>query len=208
MSDKGVLVVISGFSGAGKGTVVKRLMESGHYSLSISATTRAPRPGEQDGREYFFLSRQEFQQRIQEGRFLEWAEFSGNLYGTPKDYVLEQMEQGRDVILEIEAQGALQVKEQYADAGLIFLAAPTMTKLKERLTGRGTESAEQVERRLRQAVREIEQMHRYDFIVVNDVLESCVTRVQGIIDLLHDRSCQKEELIESLREEAGQLGLS
>ena len=206
MSDKGVLVVISGFSGAGKGTVVKRLMESGHYSLSISATTRAPRPGEQDGREYFFLSRQEFEQRIQEGRFLEWAEFSGNLYGTPKDYVLEQMEQGRDVILEIEAQGALQVKEQYADAGLIFLAAPTMTKLKERLTGRGTESAEQVERRLRQAVREIEQMHRYDFIVVNDVLESCVTRVQGIIDLLHDRSCQKEELIESLREEAGQLG--
>lgn len=166
MSDKGVLVVISGFSGAGKGTVVKRLMESGHYSLSISATTRAPRPGEQDGREYFFLSRQEFEQRIQEGRFLEWAEFSGNLYGTPKDYVLEQMEQGRDVILEIEAQGALQVKEQYADAGLIFLAAPTMTKLKERLTGRGTESAEQVERRLRQAVREIEQMHRYDFIVV------------------------------------------
>lgn len=208
MSDKGVLVVISGFSGAGKGTVVKRLMESGHYSLSISATTRAPRPGEQDGREYFFLSRQEFEQRIQEGRFLEWAEFSGNLYGTPKDYVLEQMEQGRDVILEIEAQGALQVKEQYADAGLIFLAAPTMTKLKERLTGRGTESAEQVERRLRQAVREIEQMHRYDFIVVNDVLESCVARVQGIIDLLHDRSCQKEELIESLREEAGQLGLS
>ena len=208
MSDKGVLVVISGFSGAGKGTVVKRLMESGHYSLSISATTRAPRPGEQDGREYFFLSRQEFEQRIQEGRFLEWAEFSGNLYGTPKDYVLEQMEQGRDVILEIEAQGALQVKEQYADAGLIFLAAPTMTKLKERLTGRGTESAEQVERRLRQTVREIEQMHRYDFIVVNDVLESCVTRVQGIIDLLHDRSCQKEELIESLREEAGQLGLS
>ena len=208
MSDKGVLVVISGFSGAGKGTVVKRLMESGHYSLSISATTRAPRPGEQDGREYFFLSRQEFEQRIQEGRFLEWAEFSGNLYGTPKDYVLEQMEQGRDVILEIEAQGALQVKEQYADAGLIFLAAPTMTKLKERLTGRVTESAEQVERRLRQAVREIEQMHRYDFIVVNDVLESCVTRVQGIIDLLHDRSCQKEELIESLREEAGQLGLS
>ena len=208
MSDKGVLVVISGFSGAGKGTVVKRLMERGHYSLSISATTRAPRPGEQDGREYFFLSRQEFEQRIQEGRFLEWAEFSGNLYGTPKDYVLEQMEQGRDVILEIEAQGALQVKEQYADAGLIFLAAPTMTKLKERLTGRGTESAEQVERRLRQAVREIEQMHRYDFIVVNDVLESCVTRVQGIIDLLHDRSCQKEELIESLREEAGQLGLS
>ena len=208
MSDKGVLVVISGFSGAGKGTVVKRLMESGHYSLSISATTRAPRPGEQDGREYFFLSRQEFEQRIQEGRFLEWAEFSGNLYGTPKDYVLEQMEQGRDVILEIEAQGALQVKEQYADAGLIFLAAPTMTKLKERLTGRGTESAEQVERRLRQAVREIEQMHRYDFIVVNDVLESCVTRVQGIIDLLHDRSCQKEELIESLREDAGQLGLS
>lgn len=208
MSDKGVLVVISGFSGAGKGTVVKRLMESGHYSLSISATTRAPRPGEQDGREYFFLSRQEFEQRIQEGRFLEWAEFSGNLYGTPKDYVLEQMEQGRDVILEIEAQGALQVKEQYADAGLIFLAAPTMTKLKERLTGRGTESAEQVERRLRQAVREIEQMHRYDFIVVNDVLESCVTRVQEIIDLLHDRSCQKEELIESLREEAGQLGLS
>ena len=208
MSDKGVLVVISGFSGAGKGTVVKRLMESGHYSLSISATTRAPRPGEQDGREYFFLSRQEFEQRIQEGRFLEWAEFSGNLYGTPKDYVLEQMEQGRDVILEIEAQGALQVKEQYADAGLIFLAAPTMTKLKERLTGRGTESAEQVERRLRQAVREIEQMHRYDFIVVNDVLESCVTRVQGIIDLLHDRSCQKKELTESLREEAGQLGLS
>ncbi len=208
MSEKGVLVVISGFSGAGKGTVVKRLMENDSFRLSISATTRAPRPGEQDGREYFFLSREEFQKRIEEGRFLEWAEFSGNLYGTPKDYVWEQMSRGRDVILEIEAQGALQVKEQFGEAGLIFLAAPSMEVLRKRLVGRGTEDPEQVSRRLRQAVDEIEKMDRYDYIVINDELDTCVEQVRQIIRMLHERPCQKRELIESLREEAREMKLS
>lgn len=204
---QGVLIVISGFSGAGKGTVVKRLMAEGNFALSISATTRSPREGEVDGREYFFLSKEEFKKRIEEERFLEWAEFSGNFYGTPKDYVLDQMKQGKDVILEIEAQGALQVKKQYPDAGLLFLVAPSMTLLKERLTGRGTENQEQVARRLGQARREIESMNEYDYIVVNDDLDVCVNTVQQIIETLHERACEKQALIDSFRDEAARLGL-
>lgn len=207
MMRQGVLIVISGFSGAGKGTVVKRLMETNRYQLSISATTRKPREGEVDGREYFFLSREEFLKRVNEGRFLEWAEYSGNCYGTPRDFVMKTMAGGRDVILEIEAQGALQVKEQFPAAGLIFLAAPSMEKLKVRLSGRGTESEEQVATRLAQARREIEQMHRYDYIVVNDDLDECVQRVEQIIETLHDRSGEKQALVGSLREEAARMNL-
>lgn len=207
MNRQGILIVISGFSGAGKGTVVKKLMQTGNYQLSISATTRQPRKGEEDGREYFFLTKEEFRKRIGEGRFLEWAEFSGNYYGTPKDFVLEQMKQGKDVILEIEAQGALQVKKQYPQAGSIFLTAPSMTKLKERLMGRGTEKEEQVAARLSQARREIEQMHEYDYIIVNDDMEECTAKVRQIMEIMHERACQKQEMIESFREEAARMEL-
>lgn len=207
MKKQGVLIVISGFSGAGKGTVVRQLMNDDGCRLSISATTRAPRTGEEEGREYFFLTKEEFQKRIAEGRFLEWAEFSGNFYGTPKDYVLEQMSAGRDVILEIEAQGALQVKKQYPEAGLIFLTAPSMTVLRKRLEGRGTEDPQQVAARLNQARKEIEQMHCYDYIVVNDQLEDCVDKVRWIIEALHERACQKNELISSFREEMARMEL-
>jgi len=207
MKKQGVLIVISGFSGAGKGTVVHQLMSDSGCRLSISATTRAPRTGEEEGREYFFLTKEEFQKRIEEGRFLEWAEFSGNFYGTPKDFVLEQISAGRDVILEIEAQGALQVKDQYPDAGLIFLTAPSMAVLKRRLEGRGTEDSQQVAARLNQAKKEIEQMHRYDYIVVNDQLEDCVDKVRRIIEALHERACQKNELISSFREEMTRMKL-
>lgn len=207
MRKQGVLIVISGFSGAGKGTVVKNLMDGGLCRLSISATTRSPRTGEKDGREYFFLTREEFTRRIEEGRFLEWAQFSGNYYGTPKDFVLEQMVAGQDVILEIEAQGALQVKQQYPEAVLIFLTAPSMSALRNRLEGRGTESREQISARLEQARREIEQMHGYDYIVVNDDLEECVNKVQKIIEVMHERSCQKKELICSFRDEMTRMEL-
>ena len=207
MSRHGLLVIISGFSGAGKGTIVKNLMGTGKYRLSISATTRAPREGEKDGREYFFINRQEFEQGIMENRFLEWAEFSGNFYGTPREYVIEQIKEGHDVILEIEPQGALQVKRKFPEAGLIFLTAPSMTILRDRLTGRGTETAEQIARRLSQARREIEKMHEYDYIVVNDDVNTCTDTVEKIIEVMHERACQKQELIDSFREEAELLEL-
>ncbi len=202
MSRKGLLLIISGFSGAGKGTVIRKLMEEGGYWLSVSATTRAPREGEEDGREYFFLTREEFEKRVEEGRFLEWAQFSGNYYGTPLDSALEHMEAGRDVILEIEAQGALQVKAKYPEAVLIFMVAPSMRELVRRLTGRGTESAEQVARRFNQAKNEIEKMHLYDFVVVNDDVEACAACIKGILEAMRERSCHKQELIDALREEA------
>lgn len=207
MSRHGLLVIISGFSGAGKGTIVNNLMQTGKYRLSISATTRQPREGEQDGREYFFITREEFQQGIMDNRFLEWAEFSGNFYGTPREYVMEQIKNGLDVILEIEPQGALQVKRKFPEAGLIFLTAPSMKILRERLTGRGTETEEQVARRLSQARREIEKMHEYDYIVVNEDIAECTDKVEQIIEVMHERACQKQELISRFREEAKLLDL-
>lgn len=207
MSRHGLLVIISGFSGAGKGTIVNNLMKTGKYRLSISATTRSPREGEQDGREYFFISRKDFQQGIMENRFLEWAEFSGNFYGTPREYVMEQIKEGCDVILEIEPQGALQVKRKFPEARLIFLTAPSMSILKERLTGRGTETEEQVARRLSQARREIEKMHEYDYIVVNEDVAECTDKVEQIIEVMHERSCQKQDLISRFREEAKLMNL-
>ncbi|MFW5670296.1 MAG: guanylate kinase, partial [Acetivibrio ethanolgignens] len=140
MSKKGILTIISGFSGAGKGTLVKELVKKYDYKLSISATTRSPRQGEEHGREYFFLTRDEFESMIEDNQLLEWAEYVGNYYGTPKAYVEEQLELGNHVILEIEIQGALKVKEQCPDALLLFVTPPSAQVLKERLIGRGTEN--------------------------------------------------------------------
>ena len=149
MRNEGILIVVSGFSGAGKGTLMKRLEEEyDGYSLSISATTREPRPGEEDGREYFFLSREQFEKRIADHALIEHAEYCGNYYGTPKDYVERELAAGRDVILEIEIQGALKIKEQYPDALLLFVSTPDAAELRRRLSGRGTETAEVVRKRL------------------------------------------------------------
>ena len=154
MNKKGVLTVVSGFSGAGKGTLMKALLEKYEYGLSISATTRAPRDGELNGREYFFLSKEQFEEMIAKKELIEWAKYGDNYYGTPKAYVEEQLSVGKNVILEIEIQGALNVKEMFPDALLIFVTPPTAKELKERLIGRGTEDIATIEKRLTRALEE------------------------------------------------------
>ena len=181
MEKKGDLIVISGFSGAGKGTVVKQLVEKYGYSLSVSATTRAPREGEVDGREYYFKSVADFQLLIDYNGFIEWAQYVDNYYGTPRKFVEQEMEEGRDVILEIEVQGAMNVKRQYPDAVLIFIAAPSADELKNRLAGRGTETAEVIDKRMKRAAVESDDIDEYDYIVINDDLDTCVSKVNSII---------------------------
>ena len=155
--NKGILVVVSGFSGAGKGTVMKRLMEKyDDYALSVSATTRKPRPGVEDGREYFFRTRDEFEKLIEEDALLEYARYVENYYGTPRSYVEEQLRAGRNVILEIEIQGAMKIKEKIPEALLVFVTPPTVEELERRLTGRGTETAQVIADRLATAAEEPE----------------------------------------------------
>lgn len=201
--NKGILTVVSGFSGAGKGTIMKELLAKygQNYALSISATTRAPRPGEKDGAEYFFKSREEFEQMIAAGELIEYAQYVGNYYGTPKAYVGKQLEAGRNVILEIEIQGALKVREQFPDALLLFVTPPSADELKKRLIGRGTESMEVIENRLARALEEAEGLEEYDYLVVNDVLEECVEEVHEIIRNEHYRVSRNADNIREMREE-------
>ena len=181
MKKRGVVTVISGFSGAGKGTIVKELVKKYDYGLSISATSRQPREGEVHGREYFFLTRDEFQCMIKDGQLVEWTEYVGNYYGTPKKYVEEQLLAGRDVILEIEIEGALNVKKIFDDVLLLFITPPTAEELRNRLVSRGTETEEVIKRRLARAYEEADYMPSYDYIVINDKLEDCVEKVHGLI---------------------------
>lgn len=202
MSHKGILIVVSGFSGAGKGTLMKRLVEEyDRYALSISATTRAPRPGEEDGREYFFLSREQFERKIADNALIEYAEYCGNYYGTPREYVEKELAGGRDVILEIEIQGALKIRKQYPDALLLFVSTPSAKELRRRLSGRGTETEEVIDRRLHRAAQEAEGIEEYDYIVVNDDLETCVRELHEIIDAAHHAPGRNEEFIEKMRRE-------
>ena len=172
MNRKGILIIVSGFSGAGKGTIMKELTSRyEQYALSVSATTRAPRPGEEDGVAYFFKTKEEFEQMIEDGALIEYARYVDNYYGTPKAYVEKQLAAGHDVILEIEIQGARKIKEQYPDAVLLFVTTKDAMTLKERLEGRGTETPEVIAQRLARAVQESEGIEEYDYLVVNDVLE-------------------------------------
>ncbi|MBQ8412322.1 MAG: guanylate kinase [Lachnospiraceae bacterium] len=202
MEKKGNLIVISGFSGAGKGTVVKQLVEKYGYSLSISATTRAPREGEVDGREYYFKSVQDFQLLIDYNGLIEWAQYVDNYYGTPRKFVEQEMAEGRDVILEIEVQGAMNVKRQYPDAILIFIAAPSVEELRNRLMGRGTETKEVIDKRLRRAAAESEDIDEYDYVVINDELSECVQRVNSIIV---SKKCLRENNLSFIEEIKGEL---
>ena len=189
MRHKGILIVVSGFSGAGKGTLMKKLVqEYDDYALSISATTRAPRPGEEDGREYFFLTKDVFEEKIAEDGLIEYACYCDNYYGTPRDYVEKQLAAGKDVILEIEIQGALKIRKQFPTALLLFVMPPDAEELKHRLTGRGTETAEVIDKRMARAVEEAEGIEEYDYIVVNDDLETCVKELQernNVTSILH-----------------------
>lgn len=182
MDTKGVLFVFSGPSGVGKGTIKKRLLEefSGRLVDSISATTREPREGEENGREYFFISRQDFENRIANNSFLEYAQFSGNAYGTPKDYVFSRLEQGIDVILEIEVQGAKQVRSRVGECVSIFVLPPSFEELEHRLRERGTESEEKIEARLATARREIPCAKDYDYQIVNDDLDKAYEELRAI----------------------------
>ncbi|MDE5932924.1 MAG: guanylate kinase [Lachnospiraceae bacterium] len=202
MRHKGILIVVSGFSGAGKGTLMKKLVqEYDNYALSISATTRAPRAGEEDGREYFFLTKEAFERKIAENGLVEYACYCDNYYGTPKDYVEKQLAAGQDVILEIEIQGALKIRKQFPTALLLFVMPPSAQELKHRLTGRGTESAEVIDKRLSRAVEEAEGIEEYDYIVVNDDLETCVRQLHEIILAAHNTPFRNEEFIEKIRKE-------
>ncbi len=197
MDKKGTLIVISGFSGAGKGTVVKRLVQDYGYSLSISATTRTPREGEVDGREYYFKTKDEFMNLIDYNGFIEWAMYVDNYYGTPRAFVEQELAAGHNVILEIEVQGAMNIKQQYPDAVLIFLTTPSAAVLRERLVGRGTEEPSVIEKRMKRAMEESEDMGQYEYIVINDDLNQCVKDVNSIVVA---KSCMIEENIELMNQ--------
>lgn len=196
---KGKLIVISGFSGAGKGTVMKELVKSDNYALSVSATTRDPRQGEVEGESYFFKTKEQFEEMIKADALVEYACYVGNYYGTPKAFVEEKMAEGKDVLLEIEIQGALKIKEKYPDAVLIFITTKDAKTLKERLTGRGTETEEVINQRLARAAEEAEGVEAYDYIVINDILEDCVKTVDRIIKSEHNRTSEKLSTIQDIR---------
>ena len=204
VKNTGKLFVLSGPSGAGKGTICKRLLEgTDKLDLSVSMTTRKPRVGETEGVSYFFTEKEVFQEHIKKGNLLEYAEVYGNYYGTPKTPVLDKLSRGIDVILEIDMQGALKVKESYPDGVFIFILPPSMTELRKRLTGRGTETAEAIELRLGEALKELSYIDKYDYCVVNGVLEEAVARVKAIVVAEHSKvAFTAEELIESYKEEA------
>jgi len=190
LNERGLLIVISGPSGVGKGTVRKALFELEGHDLvySISMTTREPRDGEIDGEDYYFVSRDEFERRIEEDQFLEYAEFVGNYYGTPKDKVEAQLDLGKEVVLEIEVQGALQVRKKAKDGVFVFIAPPNKEALYRRLLRRGTEDPQTIQRRMDKAEREFPLAHKYDYIVVNDEVTNAADRILAIIRAEHAKT--------------------
>ena len=213
MEQKGILIVVSGFSGAGKGTLMKGLLEKyDNYALSISATTRKPREGEEEGKAYFFKETEEFEKMIAQDELIEYARYVNNYYGTPRAYVEEQLSKGKDVILEIEIQGALKVKEKFPETLLLFVTPPSAAVLKERLVGRGTETMEVIESRMQRAAEEAEGMEAYpDYPIVNDDLDTCIEEMHQIIQRESNRrgflnrqfmAQIKEELDENLKGES------
>ena len=197
---RGLLIVLSGPSGVGKGTVRKELFSqpNTNYEYSISMTTRNPREGEVDGVDYFFKSRAEFEMLIEQGGLLEHAEFVGNYYGTPLAYVNETLDAGRDVFLEIEVQGAKQIREKAPDALFIFLAPPSLSELKSRLVGRGTETAEVIAKRIATAEEELEMMSLYDYVVENDEVANACDKINAIIKAEHCRRERVEKIYLSM----------
>ena len=199
---KGVLVVVSGFSGAGKGTVTRRLVEENEgYALSISATSRQKREGEEEGVHYFFKTKEEFEKLIACDELIEHAQYVGNYYGTPKKYVEECLNKGMNVILEIEVVGALQVKKKYPDAMTVFMTTKDAATLKKRLVGRGTETPEKIEQRLKRAVEEAEYISSYDFILVNDDLDRCIEELKGLVESWQDLTGLNDEFIDFIKED-------
>lgn len=202
MNTQGILIVVSGFAGVGKGTLMKRLVQNyDNYALSVSMTTRAPRPGEEHGREYFFVTKDEFEDKIAHEGLIEHACYCGNYYGTPRAYVEEQMAAGKDIILEIEIQGAMKIKERFPQAVLVYVLPPSAKELESRLRGRATETEEKILERLSRAAAESEGLEKYDYIVVNDDLDECEKRLHGILQAAHYTPVQNVEFIRTLRED-------
>lgn len=193
MKERGLLIVLSGPSGVGKGTVRKAIFSQPDtkFQYSISMTTRKPREGEVDGVDYFFKSREEFEQLIKENKLLEWAEYVGNYYGTPIDYVESTLQEGKDVFLEIEVQGALQVRKAFPEGLFIFLAPPSLKELKNRIVTRGTETDDLILNRMKVAKEEIEMMDAYDYVVENDQVELACDRINSIVIAEH---CKRERV--------------
>lgn len=207
MKERGILIVVSGFSGSGKGTLMKELLEryEDRYALSVSATTRKPREGEIHGREYFFLSRDEFEKMIAKDELIEYAKYVENYYGTPRAYVEEKLEEGKDVILEIEIQGALKVKKAFPDTLLLFVTPPSAQELKQRLVGRGTETMDVIRSRMDRACEEAEGMDSYDYLIVNDDLDTCVKEMHEIIQGEHHRSFRNKAFMKEIKEDLERL---
>lgn len=195
MKNKGLLIVISGPSGTGKGTICKELMSRNDFYLSVSATTRRPREGEKDGINYYFLSNEDFKKKIAKGDFLEYAEVYGNYYGTPKGNVLDMLDKGRDVILEIDIQGALKVKESYPHGIFIFILPPSMEELKKRIIGRGSETPESLMMRFKSAYAELKYLSKYNYAVVNDDVKSAAGKIENIISA---EKCRVDRVKESV----------
>ena len=202
MKKRGVLVIVSGFSGAGKGTVMKGLMEKyDNYALSISATTRKPREGEVHGQHYFFRTVEEFEKMIENNELIEYACYVNNYYGTPREYVESKLDEGKDVILEIELQGAMKVKELIKDVVLIFITPPSADELKNRLVGRGTEDMDTINARLSRAAEESVFMDRYDYLLINDKLDECIDELHNIIQSEHAKADRNTETINKIKED-------
>lgn len=204
VSDKGLLIVLSGPSGVGKGTVRKAIFDhpETNFKYSISMTTRGRREGERDGIDYFFKTHEEFETLIEQDKFIEYAEYVGNYYGTPVDYVKETIADGHDVFLEIEVEGAKQVREKFPDALFIFLAPPNLAQLEERLIGRGTDSQEVISYRIREAKRELRLMNLYDYVVINDDVDTARQKVQCIVEASHLERSRVENKLRKLLLEA------
>lgn len=185
--DKGRLFVVSGPSGAGKGTICQRLVSDTNIELSVSMTTRNPRPFEKEGINYYFVSKAEFEKSIDDGGLLEFAEVYGNYYGTPKAVVMDKLSQGKDVVLEIDIQGAMKVKQEYPEGVFIFILPPSMSELRKRITGRGSESEEAINMRLGETLKEVSYIDKYDYCVVNGELSEAVERVKAIVTAEHSK---------------------
>ena len=200
--EKGILVVVSGFSGAGKGTIMKNLTQKyDNYALSISATTRAPRPGEEEGKSYFFVSKDRFEEMIDRDELVEYAKYVDNYYGTPRKFVEDCLNEGKDVILEIEIQGALKIKKKFPDSLLIFMAPTSAEELRDRLIGRNTEDEATVNKRLSRAIVEAEGVEAYDYILVNADIDTCTEKLHNLIRASHDRAEVHLDLIEEIRKD-------
>lgn len=199
------IICVSGFSGTGKGTMLRKLLAESpdQYALSVSITTRAPRPGEQEGVDYYYRTNEEFEQMIKEDGFIEYAGYVDHYYGTPKKFVVDNLESGKDVFLEIEVQGAFQVRKKYPETILIFVVPPSIPELQRRLRERNTETEETIRKRLERAAEEVDFIPEYDYLLVNDDLDTAVRELKNILSAEHNKTIYKTDILKTLKKELG-----